>query len=32
MQGNMKKKQLMGVKPSGYTVNCAWNLYEWGWA
>ncbi len=31
MQGNMKKKQLGGIKPSGYTVNCAWNLYEWGW-
>jgi peptide/nickel transport system substrate-binding protein len=32
VQGNMKKKQLMGIKPTGYTVNCAWNLSEWYWA
>ena len=31
-QGNLKKKQLQGVKPTGYTVNCAWNIHEWGWA
>jgi peptide/nickel transport system substrate-binding protein len=31
-QGNLKKKQLQGIKPTGYTVNCAWNLHEWGWA
>jgi peptide/nickel transport system substrate-binding protein len=31
-QGNLKKKQLTGIKPTGYTVNCAWNLYEWSWA
>ena len=30
-QGNLKKKQLIGVKTTGYTVNCAWNLHEWGW-
>jgi peptide/nickel transport system substrate-binding protein len=30
--GNLKKKQLTGVKPNGYTVNEVWNLYEWGWA
>jgi peptide/nickel transport system substrate-binding protein len=32
VQGNLKKRQLQGVKPSGYTVNCAWNLHEWSWA
>ncbi|MCW3475525.1 peptide ABC transporter substrate-binding protein [Limobrevibacterium gyesilva] len=31
-QGNLKKKQLTGIKPNGYTVNAAWNLYEWAWA
>ena len=30
-QGQLKKRQLTGVKPNGYTVNCAWNLHEWGW-
>ena len=30
-QGNLKKKQLQGIKATGYTVNCAWNLHEWGW-
>ena len=32
VQGNLKKRQLSGVKPTGYTVNAAWNLYEWHWA
>ena len=32
VQGNLAKKQMTGIKTSGYTVNCAWNIHEWGWA
>jgi peptide/nickel transport system substrate-binding protein len=30
--GALKRRELQGVKPTGYTVNCAWNLHEWHWA
>ena len=32
VQGNLRKKQLVGIKPNGYIVNAVWNLHEWGWA
>ncbi len=30
-RGDLKKKQLTGIKENGYTVNAAWNLHEWSW-
>ena len=31
-QGNLKRKQLQGVKTNGYTTSQSWNAYEWSWA
>jgi peptide/nickel transport system substrate-binding protein len=32
IEGDLKKKGLMGVKPNQYVTSYSWNVHEWGWA
>ena len=32
IEGDLKKKGLMGVKPNQYVTSYSWNVYAWGWA
>ena len=32
IEGDLKKKELIGVEPNQYVTSYSWTVYEWGWA